>query len=810
MEERAPQRRRRRLLMGLKGAVLLLALAAGAAVLYVAWLIPFTPDIDDLRAARAIRPSVVLSADGVRLATFRQSRRQWIGLGRVSPNVVSALLATEDHRFYQHHGVDIGRTVSAFLRTLGGDPQGGSTLTQQLARNLFPEQIGRSRTLDRKLKEMVTAMRIERAYAKNEILETYLNTVPFLYNVFGIEMASRTYFGKSAADLDVLESATLIGMLKGTVYYNPVVNPERALKRRNTVLAQMVKHGVLADDRFRSLREQPLRINFNRPGDPPGPAPHFAEHLRKWLIAWADEHDYDVDSDGLVVHTTLDSRLQQAAAEAVARQTELLQAVADVEWAKKSPPLPSSNPDAYARMRSRAHPFGYFWASHGELEDEFVRDSQAYRYERARGLGDGDALRHLRADRGFMERLHAAKTTLQAGFVAIDPDTREVKAWIGSRDFSADQFDHVAQATRQPGSTFKPIVYGAALERGMSPDRLYQDGPVRIRLADGSMWRPSDMSGASGEPMTMREGLIYSKNTITAQVMQDVGLESVVSLARAVGINESRLDPVPSLALGTSPVTLLELVSAYCTIADLGEYREPVLVTSIADGTGKVVARFAPQLTRAMSEQTAVELIDMMRGVVRQGTGTGIRARFGITADVAGKTGTTQNNTDGWFVLMHPQLVAGAWVGFNDTRVALRSNYWGQGGHSALRVVGDFFSAALKHELINAAARFPRPLPRPTLTMEPDPEQPPLAEPPPEEPPAGEIIRRWTTPAPGDVVAPGDDEDALPAPAIYSKQDIERMLAEYAERDKARRADGTGPAGRSGTPDGLSSPGRSE
>jgi penicillin-binding protein 1A len=266
----------------------------------------------------------------------------------------------------------------------------------------------------------------------------------------------------------------------------------------------------------------------------------------------------------------------------------------------------------------------------------------------------------------------------------------------------------VVQAARQPGSTFKPIVYAAALERGITPDHPYMDAVMNIKAADGTVWRPTDMSGTTGRQMTLRDGLVYSKNTITAQVMQDVGVSPIVKLARDLGVRQSKLASVPSIALGTSPVTLLEMVNAYATIAAQGEYRKPVVVKRILDRDGQVLAEFgkdAPE--HALSPAAAVTLIDMMRGVVNRGTGTAVRYRFGINSDVAGKTGTTQNNADGWFILMHPNLVAGAWVGFNDTRVTMRSNYWGQGGHNAILIVGDFFKTALDSGKLDGAALFP-------------------------------------------------------------------------------------------------------
>jgi penicillin-binding protein 1A len=307
-----------------------------------------------------------------------------------------------------------------------------------------------------------------------------------------------------------------------------------------------------------------------------------------------------------------------------------------------------------------------------------------------------------------MRQLKAAKSRLEAGFLAMDPNTGEIKAWVGSRDFEREQYDHVSQAARQPGSTFKPIVYAAALEQGITPDHPYLDAVTTIRFADGTEWRPTDNSGTTGRQLTLRDGLVYSKNTITAQVVRDIGVAPVVKLAQDLGVRTSKLAKVPSIALGTSPVTLLEMVNAYSTIAAQGEYRKPVFVRRITDRNGQVVADFGQQTPqRVLSQESAVTLIDMMRGVINRGTGTGIRYRFGITADVAGKTGTTQNNADAWFIMMHPNLVAGAWVGFNDNRVTMRSNYWGQGGHSAILLVGDFFKSVLGSGKISADALFP-------------------------------------------------------------------------------------------------------
>ncbi|HZZ11098.1 MAG TPA: transglycosylase domain-containing protein [Paraburkholderia sp.] len=653
-------------------------------VLYVLILIPFTPGIGDIRKAKIEQPAQILSADGKLLAEFKPSNREWVKLKDISPNVVDALIATEDHRFYQHFGLDWRRTASAALHTFSGDRQGGSTITQQLARNLYPDEIGRAPTLTRKLKEAITAFKIEALYTKDEILETYLNTVPFLYNAYGIEMAARTYFDKSASDLNVLESATLAGMLKGNSYYNPVINPERALQRRNTVLGQMVKYGKLTPAAYQTLSRRPLRLDFERQTEPPGPAPHFAQQLRKWLVSWADRNDYNIYSDGLVVRTTIDSRLQSMATQAVALQGNQLQGVANSAWGTRAG-----------------------CASGKDLLQVFLRETPDYRAAKDAGLSDDDALKRVSSDRALVQSVCESKTRVQADFLAMDPRNGQIRAWVGSRDFSQDPFDHVQQARRQPGSTFKPFVYAAAFEDGAKPGDTYIDKAVEIPLAGGEIWRPSDEDDPSGRAISLRDALAFSRNRITAQVMEQVGPNKVARLARAMGVRDSELDAVPSLALGTSPVTLKEMVSAYGTIANLGGYVEPVMVTRIEDRKGEVLADFAPVTPQQeLPAATARTLVDVMRDVVSRGTGASIRSRFGVRGDVAGKTGTTQGNADGWFILIHPQLVAGAWVGFNDSRVTLRSDYYGQGAHSALPIVGDFFQRAQRSKLVDSRVRF--------------------------------------------------------------------------------------------------------
>lgn len=645
----------RRLLALIKAYPVRAAFAVPAlVVLYVLVLIPFTPSVGDLRKAKSETPSVLMASDGTVLAEYKRINRQWVTLDKISPNVINALIATEDRRFYQHHGIDFRRTAGAVLSTLSGELQGGSTITQQLARNLYPEEIGRSATVSRKVKEAITAVKIEAVYSKAEILETYLNTVPFLYNAFGIEMAAQTYFDKPAEKLDVLESATLIGMLKGTSYYNPVLNPKRSLQRRNLVLAQMVKTGKLDAARVDVLIKRPLRLDFERQTELQGPAPHLAQHLKKWLISWADSRGLNIYADGLRVRSTLDAGMQKAANQAVTRQLAQLQKLAD----------------------------------------------------RERKAGQESA-------------------ALQAGFLAMDPRNGAVRAWVGSRDFTQEQFDHVSQARRQPGSTFKPFVYGAAFLQGSSPNDTLLDQPVAIKTSGGGVWAPSDATSPSYQPFTLRDGLAYSKNTITAQLMQQVGPAQVARLAQAAGVRQSPLDVVPSLALGTSPVTLIEMVTAYGTIANGGQYMPPLTVAQVEDRNGQVLEAFAAvhEKNLAMPRAESLTLVDAMRGVIDRGTGVAIRQRYGLQADLAGKTGTTQDNTDGWFIMMHPQLVGGARVGFNDNSITMGS--WGEGARSALPVVGDVFQQALRQRWIDPSLEFDIARSRPTPAPEPSQQQSP-------------------------------------------------------------------------------------
>lgn len=695
------------------GALLALlgVLAGGTLVLFLVLLFSAgsLPSLQQLENPDLQLATVAYTADGEELARYARQNRTWVPLEQISPHVLDALLSTEDERFRAHWGVDPQGIVAAAFEMVTGDGlRGASTISQQLARNLYNEQIGRDVTLTRKLKEMVTAVRLERRYTKDEIAEMYLNTVEFVYNAFGIEAAARTFFNKPAGQLDALESATLVGMLQNPALYNPVRFPERSQRRRNVVLAQMVKHGHLTPASYEAGKDEPVRTDFNSSEITASRAPYFAEYVRNWTRDWARANGVDLYADGLVIYTTLDSRLQEVAQAAVDRQMEGLQAVVDYEWSRPSGYVLGQTTEVYVK-KTGYEPFAYLWESKTDLVNSFIRESEAYRGLREEGVGEAEALQRLRGDAEFMKALKADKTRLEAGLVALDPRTGHVKAWVGGRDLKTDWYDHVAIAKRQPGSTFKPFVYTAAIDNGYSPSHTFVDVPMTLRDEYGTPWRPGNFGGSSGASLTLTQALAKSVNTVTAQLAAEIGAKNIAFYARRMGI-KSPLEEVLSLSLGTSDVTLLEMTGAYATLANGGLRQEPTVVTRIEDRFGNVLYEATPAPEEALSEETAYTVVDMMRGAVDFGTSARIRTQFGLgDYDLAAKTGTTQNAADVWFMMMHPDLVMGAWVGFNDRRLTFRSTYWGQGGHTALYLVGDFFRAATKlpDTPIDKSERFP-------------------------------------------------------------------------------------------------------
>lgn len=694
------------------GLIFLCSLGVGLYVLLISDDLPSFEQLDNPTFQLA---TVAYTADGRELARYAWQNRSWARFDEISPHVINGLVATEDERFYSHWGIDLqGIFAAVFDAFTKFDLRGASTISQQLARNLYNEQIGRQVTLGRKIKEMITAIELERRYTKTEIIEMYLNTVEFGNNAWGIGAAARTFFGKDASELDALESATLVGMLKAVTYYNPVRNPENAQRRRNIVLSQMAKHGYITRDFFTEHRDDPVVTDFHPSEITEGFAPYFAEYVRNWLNNWGKQTGHDIYAEGLTVYTTLDSRYQALARRAVDRQMEGLQAVVDFEWSRAGGYGLGTETSVYLAQKGY-EPFGYFWSSKRDLVNSFIRDTEHFKNLRSAGLGASEALTQLRQNEAFMDSLKAEKTRLEAGLVAIDPHNGQVKAWVGGRNLKVDWYDHVAIARRQPGSTFKPFVYTAAIDNGYSPEYRLPDSSYTWRdPSTGQVWRPGNFGGSSGEMLTLREALATSNNLITARVItQLVNPETVAFYARRMGV-KSKLDPVPALGLGTSDVTLLEMAAAYSTLANGGLYYEPTVVTRIEDRFGNVLYEAVPAPQEALNEETAYTVLDMLRGAIREPNGTAVRINYqwGLGEyDLAAKTGTTQESADGWFMLMHPELVTGAWVGFNDRRISFRSNFWGQGAHNALYLVGDFFkSLSDSPEIQISKERFPSPI----------------------------------------------------------------------------------------------------
>jgi len=666
--------------------------------------------------------TIAYTADGQELARYARQNRSWVYYDNISPHAINALWATEDHRFYDHWGIDVFRTVSAVAKTILGkfgfpfDTQGGSTISQQLARNLYNKQIGREQTVGRKMKEWVTAVQLERRYTKNEIIEMYLNTVEFPYNAYGIEAAAHTFYGKDPIDLDELESATLIGMLKGTTIYNPIRNPERARQRRNVVLAQMIKRDLLDEAFLDTHRADSVNAEYRSAAITQSLAPHFAEQVRKDLDRWAKRNGFDIYDDGLIAYTTLDSRMQAMAQAAVDSLMPCLEGVADWEWSEEGTDerVWSTTPCDHLGLSERrgVEPWGQFWKDQPTILRNSVRSTERYRAPSRRGEDRDELVRTLMADEAFMDSLKAEKTRLETGFVALDPQTGFVKVWIGGRKLDSEWYDHVSIAERQPGSTFKPFVYTAAIDNGWSPYYTLMDDSLFYVDDLGNEWSPGN-SGADmlREPITLKQGLAQSKNTITARLILEIGAPTVAFYARRLGIT-SPLYEVPALALGTSDVKLLEMTSAYSTFANGGLLYEPTLIWRIEDRSGNVLYEADPAPKEALSEATAYTMVDMLRAVIQSGTGIRMHAQYQMQEyDLAGKTGTTQYSADNWFMLMHPDLVMGAWVGFNDPSFRFRTEEWGQGAHTALHLIGSFLKKVTDEEetFVSKDARFPAP-----------------------------------------------------------------------------------------------------
>ncbi|MEX1211575.1 MAG: transglycosylase domain-containing protein [Balneolaceae bacterium] len=678
--------------------LLLLGLLGGGG--YLIYLFQGLPSVERLENPKTAIASVVLSRDGSVLDRYYVENRTDVKLHEISPHVVNALISTEDHRFFEHWGMDMIRTLAIPYHILRGNPQGGSTISQQLARNLYRE-IGQAFSVTRKFREMITAVQIEHNYTKEEIIEMYLNTVEFSNSAFGIESAAQTHYGKTAGELNVTEAATMIGTLQAVSFYNPRRNPENAQRRRNTVLSRMHQLGFIPSDEYASMREEPIRLDYHPPSRSGRESRYFGEYVRQQVTDWTEENGYDLYADGLTIHTTIDSRLQRHAERAVREKADSLQAIFEDEW---------TTPNGEYMDR--------FWSTFPNILPSFIRETDRYRNAFSDLQTDQESVvfEHLLADEAYVDSVKHARTLLQASFVSIDPSNGNVLAWVGGTDYGSKQFDHVYQSRRQTGSTFKPFVYAVAVDNGYMPYHTFSKYPVSFIDANGNRWDPRDPSIIDGpEQVPLREALARSMNNVTVRLLPEIAgspgtnrlsdlfpaAEAISEMAGRMGIDVAQHEVVPSIALGTASASLLELVSAYTTFANEGVRIDPIAITRIEDKEGNILVEYHPEMTQeVLSPETAYIMIDMMRGVISGGEwghGTGVRLRnaYNVRQDVAGKTGTTQNSADNWFVAMTPHMVMGAWVGGEDRRIRFPANtFIGQGARSALPIVGQFMQYA--------------------------------------------------------------------------------------------------------------------
>jgi penicillin-binding protein 1A len=647
------------------------------------------PTFEELENPNSSLASEVYSADMKTLGKYYIQNRVNVHYKDLSPHLVNALKATEDVRFEEHSGVDIKGLMRVFVRTiiLQQDAGGGSTISQQLAKNLFPrEEMSKVGLVFRKLKEWIIAVKLERNYTKQEILAMYLNTVEFGNNAFGIKSAATTYFNKQPSELKMEEAALLIGMLQAPSRYNPVRNVESATFRRNTVIGQLEKYTFITEAQKDSLLKLPIKLNFRQESHTEGLAQYFREMLRQELLKWCKEHKkadgspYNLYRDGLRIYTTVDTRMQRYAEEAVKEHmTDLQKSFYDhwkgrVAWADQPQIIEETmkRSERYLRLQKDGK-------SESEIKKIFDKKVEmkvfSWKGEKDTMMSPLDSIRYY-------------KMFYQTGFMSMEPQTGYVRAWVGGNDYKYFQYDHVKEGKRQVGSTFKPFLYTLAMQEGYSPCYEVPNVPVTIIDKAGVPWTPSNSDGKYGGMLSLKEALAESINCISAYLMKQFGPEAVVQVARKMGIT-STIEPFPSIALGTADVSVYEMVAAYSTFANKGVYTEPQYILRIEDKNGVVLQDFVPRKVEAISEETSYLMLNLMQGVTLFGTGARLRgSKYGFTNPIAGKTGTTQNNSDGWFMGITPELVSGVWSGCEDRSVHFRTTQLGQGANVALPIWG--------------------------------------------------------------------------------------------------------------------------
>jgi len=659
------------------------------------------PDFKALENPESEVASELYSSDGLLLETYARENRSPVSFNELSPNLVNALISTEDVRFEDHSGIDMTAMVRVFVKSilLGQDAGGGSTLSQQTAKNLFKTRTDANqgflssipglRMLIIKTKEWIVATQLEKAYTKNEILTMYLNTSEFGSNAYGIKTAARTFFNKTPAELDVQESAVLVGLFKAPTYYSPVFNPENSLRRRNTVLYQMVKNDHLTQNEFDSISNMPIELDYRVQNQNQGLATYFREVVKADLLRWTKENiksdgtSYDLFGDGLKIYVTIDSRMQKYAEEAVAEQMAALQQKFYKEMGSRDPWIDSENrviPNFIENAVKRTEAYRLLKLRYKDNEDSInIKLNEKKKMRVFSWDGEIDTLMST------MDSLKYYKKFLQTGFVSMDPHTGHIKAWVGGIDHKYFKFDHVKQGKRQPGSTFKPFVYAAAIENGYSPCYSVIDQPVEVYIPGQPAWSPSNADGKfTYERMTIRKAMAKSVNSVTAYMMKKLSPKIVIETARRLGVT-SDLEEVPALALGVNDVSVFEMVGAFGTFVNQGEHTTPFYIDRIEDKNGNVIHQFTPKKRPAMSEEHAYLMTYMLRGGFEEESGTSQGVPWSLREgnELGGKTGTTQNASDGWYIGISKDLVTGVWTGGDDRAIHFRSWYDGQGGRTA-------------------------------------------------------------------------------------------------------------------------------
>jgi penicillin-binding protein 1A len=688
------------------------------------------PDFKALENPTTEVASELYSSDGILLGSYFRENRSPVTYNELSPNLINALIATEDVRFEKHSGIDLqsmGRVLfkSIILRQSAG---GGSTLSQQTAKNLFKTRNLESQgTLSRvpglrmlviKTKEWIVAAKLEKAYTKDEILTLYLNTSEFGSNAYGIKTASKTFFNKNPNELNIQESAVLVGLFKAPTYYSPVFNPDNSLRRRNTVLSQMEKYGYLSRAEKDSLTGLPIELDYKVENQNQGLATYFREVLKAELLRWTRENlkpdgtPYDLFGDGLKIYTTIDSRMQKYAEEAVDEHMRDLQKRFENEMGSRDPWIDENGrviPNFLETQVKRTDAYRNLVRRYGATSDSIQIKLNEKKRMRIFSWQEGE----IDTLMSTMDSLRHYKKHLQSGFVSMDPETGHIKAWVGGINHKHFKYDHVKQSKRQPGSTFKPFVYAAAIENGYSPCYSVIDQPVEINVPGQPSWTPKNADGKfSYENMTIRRAMAQSVNSVTAFMMKKLGPKVVVETAHRIGIN-SELDEVPALALGTSDVSILEMVGAMGTFVNKGEHITPFYIDRIEDKFGNVLQQFTPKKRPAMSEEHAYLMIHMMKGGFEETGGTSQGVPWSLRDEgneLGGKTGTTQNASDGWYIGFSKDLVSGTWVGGDDRAIHFRSWISGQGSRTARPIWVNYMAKVYADSTLGyTKGPFPRP-----------------------------------------------------------------------------------------------------